>query len=151
MQRVARLFSVLFMTVGATVCLAQGPCPTQSSTAASNIPARSGELICLVPQVYGPGGLVGTNHGGPLNPTGAFKHEVHFTNSALQSLVPLNAELYAVTFAITSPVLGFVFSFNPSLGVVPRQTEGSARYLPTTGDDRQAQDFRGVRLSIFQF
>ncbi len=126
MQRVARLSSLLFITVGATLCLAQGPCPTQISTTASTTPTRSGKLICLVPQVYGPGGLVGTNHGGPLNPTGQFLHEVHFTNSALQSLVPLNAEIgtQISQLPITSPVSGFVFSFNPSLGVVSRQTEG---------------------------
>jgi Putative MetA-pathway of phenol degradation len=126
MQRVARLFSVFFMIVGATLCVAQGPCPTQSSTQTTTIPTRSGKLICLVPQVYGPGGLVGVDHGGPLLSTALFSHAAHFTNSALQSLVPLNAEIgtQISQLPITSPVSGFVFSFNPSLGVVSRQTEG---------------------------
>ena len=118
MQRVARLFSVFFMIVGATLCVAQGPCPTQSSTQTTTIPTRSGKLICLVPQVYGPGGLVGVDHGGPLLSTALFSHAAHFTNSALQSLVPLNAEIgtQISQLPITSPVSGFVFSFNPSLG-----------------------------------
>ncbi len=51
------LFGLLLSSISS---LAQGPCPTANSTATSTIPTRSGDLICLVPQVYGGGGLVGT-------------------------------------------------------------------------------------------
>jgi hypothetical protein len=104
---------------------AQGPCPTATSTLSSAIPTRSGEMICLVPQVYGAGGLVGTDHGGPLFSTARFSHAAHFSNSALQSFTPLNAEIGSQLsqLAIPSPASGFIFSYNPSLGVVARQTE----------------------------
>src|SRR5689334_21518663 len=65
-----------------------GPCPTSHSTdpGAPN-PQLSSDVICVVPQVYGAGGLVGNNHGGPLSPTetGDFKHTVHFRDAALRS------------------------------------------------------------------
>jgi hypothetical protein len=104
---------------------AQGPCPTATSTLSTTIPSRSGDAICLVPQVYGAGGLVGTDHGGPLFSTAKFSHAAHFSNSALQSFTPLNAEIGSqlTQLPIPSPASGFIFSYNPSLGVVARQTE----------------------------
>jgi hypothetical protein len=116
---------LLLLALSSVYLFAQGPCPTASSTNTSTILPRSGSLICLVPQVYGAGGLVGTDHGGPLDPTNAFGHTVHFNASSLAGFSPLNAEigtqLSQLPFA--SPASGFVFSFKPSLGVVSRQTE----------------------------
>jgi len=84
---------LVFLLLSSIPSLAQGPCPTAASTQTATIPPRSGDLICLVPQVYGGGGLVGSDHGGPLFSTAQFSHAAHFTSSALQSFSPLNAEL----------------------------------------------------------
>jgi len=115
---------IFFLGVLSLSSFAQGgPCPVATSTQTSTIPSRSGDLICLVPQVYGGGGLVGTDHGGPLDPTNAFGHTVHFRASSLAGFNPLNAEigtqLSQLPFA--SPASGFIFTFNPSLGVVSQQ------------------------------
>jgi hypothetical protein len=85
---------------------AQSPCPTAYQTAAST---RSSDLVCTVPQVYGPGGLVGTTYGGPLFPT-AF-HNVHFSATSVSSLVPINAEIgvQLSQLPLASPVAGFIF------------------------------------------
>src|SRR6516164_9532014 len=120
MSRVAAArLVVLFILLLSTLCLAQGPCPTANSTKSTAILSRSGDLICLVPQEFGPGGMVGTDHGGPLVSTARFSHAAHFTNSALQSFTPLNAEIGSQLsqLAIPSPASGFIFSYNPSLGV----------------------------------
>jgi hypothetical protein len=52
-------------------------------------------MVGLVPQVCGPGGLVGTNNSGPLNPTTKFRHQVHFQASGLESFSPLDSEIAA--------------------------------------------------------
>jgi hypothetical protein len=154
MERVTRILFVGFLTVVSTICLAQGPCPTATSTQTTTIPSRSGDLICLVPQVYGPGGLVGVDHGGPLLSTAKFSHAAHFTNSALQSLTPLNAEIgtQLSQLPITSPVSGFLFSFNPSLGVVSRQTEGFGPILTERPDTiGRHKLFVGFSYQYFNF
>jgi len=63
-----------------------------------------------MPQVYGPGGLVGSNNGGPLNPT--FGHEVHFQASTIRSFGPVNSEIgiELSQLPIASPVAGFIFT-----------------------------------------
>jgi hypothetical protein len=49
-------------------------CPESLPTPTLNPSATfSGDLVCLVPQVYGPGGLLGTNNAGPINPTACLK------------------------------------------------------------------------------
>jgi len=154
MGRAARYVIAVFTIFGSTLVLAQGPCPTATSTQTSSIPGRSGDLICLVPQVYGPGGLVGVDHGGPLFSTAQFSHAAHFTNSALQSFVPLNAEIgtQLSQLPITSPVSGFVFSFNPSLGVVSRQTEGFGPVLTERPDTiGKHKLFVGFSYQYFNF
>jgi hypothetical protein len=147
-------FLLTFIVVSALPCLAQGPCPTASSTQSTSIPSRSGELICLVPQVYGPGGLVGTDHGGPLFSTAAFSHAAHFTNSALQSFTPLNTAIgtQLSQLPITSPISGFIFSFNPSLGVVSRQTQGFGPILTERADTiGKHKLFVGFSYQYFNF
>ena len=104
-----------------------GPCPTATSTAPkAPIPTLSGDLICLISQVYGAGGLVGTDHGGPLFSTAQFSHAAHFQNSSLESFSPLNSEIGTELsqLPISSPAAGFVYTFSPSLGVVSRQDVG---------------------------
>jgi hypothetical protein len=134
--------------------LAQGPCPTAFSTSTANIPTRSGDLICLVPQVYGGGGLVGSDHGGPLFSTAQFSHAAHFSSSAVQSFSPLNAEIgtQLSQLPFTSPASGFVFSFNPSLGVVTRETENFGPILTERADTiGKHKLFVGFSYQYFNF
>ena len=134
--------------------LAQGPCPTAFSTSTANIPARSGDLICLVPQVYGGGGLVGSDHGGPLFSTAQFSHAAHFSSSAVQSFSPLNAEIgtQLSQLPFTSPASGFIFSFNPSLGVVTRETENFGPILTERADTiGKHKLFVGFSYQYFNF
>jgi hypothetical protein len=94
------------------------------------------------------------DHGGPLLSTAAFSHAAHFTNSALASLTPLNAEIgtQLSQLPITSPVSGFVFSFNPSLGVVSRQTEGFGPVLTERPDTiGKHKLFVGFSYQYFNF
>jgi hypothetical protein len=83
------------------------PCPTQDLR---KNPARSPDLVCLVPQVYGAGGLVGATNGGPLDDT--LGHEVHFQASSVRSFAPINAEIgvQLSQLPIAAPVAAFVFS-----------------------------------------
>jgi hypothetical protein len=98
-----------------------GPCPTSNSTN-QTIPALSSDLICVVPQLYGPGGLVSISNNGPLGSTetsAAFKNGVHFQAVSLASFSSLTAEIgtQLSQLPITTPASGFIFSFNPFLGV----------------------------------
>jgi Putative MetA-pathway of phenol degradation len=134
--------------------LAQGPCPTANSTTTTTIPTRSNDLICLVPQVYGGGGLVGSDHGGPLFSTAQFSHAAHFTSSAIQSFSPLNAEIgtQLSQLPFSSPASGFIFSFNPSLGVVTRQTENFGPILTERADTiGKHKLFVGFSYQYFNF
>ena len=155
MSRVAaaRLL-VLFSSLTSGLCFAQGPCPTANSTKTSTIPTRSGNMACLVPQEFGPGGMVGTDHGGPLLSTARFSHAAHFTNSALQNFTALNTEIGSqiTQLPITSPISGFVFSFNPTLGVVSRQTEGFGPILTERPDTiGKHKLFVGFSYQYFNF
>src|SRR6266436_8284014 len=146
---------LLGLVLSSVSSLAQGPCPTANSTATNTVPARSGDLICLVPQVYGGGGLVGTDHGGPLFPTtNQFSHAAHFTSSAIQSFSPLNAEIgtQLSQLPFTSPASGFIFSFNPSLGVVTRETENFGPILTERADTiGRHKLFVGFSYQYFNF
>jgi hypothetical protein len=130
MSKVATFALVIFVLLstpshGQTV---GGPCPTSNSTH-QTIAAVSPTLICVVPQVYGPGGLVGITNNGPLGSTdsnsSAFKHSVHFQTAALASFSPLTADIgtQLSQLPVTSPASGFIFTFNPSLGVVSETTQ----------------------------
>lgn len=149
-----RLALVVTAFLISALCFAQGPCPTANSTKTSVIPKRSGDLVCLVPQEFGPGGMVGTDHGGPLLSTAQFSHAAHFTNSALQSFSALNTEIGSqiTQLPITSPISGFVFSFNPQLGVVSRETEGFGPILTERPDTiGRHKLFLGVSYQYFNF
>jgi hypothetical protein len=89
--------------------LAQSPSPCPTQVLIKN-PARSADLVCLVPQVYGPGGLVGATNGGPLDDTQG--HEVHFEASSVRSFGPINAEIgvQLSQLPIAAPVAGFIFA-----------------------------------------
>src|SRR3984893_16527766 len=107
MSRLTVLGSLLFVSLS-TVALAQSPCPTQEIQGSAA--KRSSDLVCIVPQVYGPGGLVGTDNGGPLTSTRF--HEVHFQASSINSFGPINAEIgvQLSQVPLASPVSGFIFA-----------------------------------------
>jgi hypothetical protein len=154
--KVATLISVLVLLIS-THSVAQGPCPTATSTTGTPPSGRSGDLVCLIAQVYGPGGLVGSNKNGPLLPTDNLvkkAHEVHFSASALESFTPLNAEIgtQLSQLPLTSPASGFVFSFNPTLGVVSRTTESFGPILTERAETvGKHKLFVGVSYQFFDF
>ena len=98
---------LLSLTLSAAA-LALGPCPTGEILGSAA--TRSSDLVCTVPQVYGPGGLVGTDNGGPLTSTKF--HEVHFQASSINSFGPINAEIgvQLSQVPLASPVSGFIFA-----------------------------------------
>src|SRR5215469_1756836 len=134
-----------------------GPCPTSNSTK-QTISTASHDLICVVQQVYGPGGLVGAPNNGPLGSTdqstAAFKHSVHFQDAALASFTPLTAAIGTQIgqLPITSPVSGFIFSFNPSTGAV---LESSQNFGPILSERPQTigrhKLFLGFTYQYFNF
>src|ERR1700759_1911737 len=88
--RMPRLTVVYLLLVSlSTVALAQSPCPTQEILGSAA--KRSSDLVCVVPQVYGPGGLVGTDNGGSLTSTKFL--EVPFQAAIINSFRPINAEI----------------------------------------------------------
>jgi hypothetical protein len=107
MSRLTLLCSLLLLSLS-TAALAQSPCPTQEILGSAA--KRSSDLVCIVPQVYGPGGLVGVDNGGPLTATKF--HEVHFQASSINSFSPINAEIgvQLSQVPLASPVSGFIFA-----------------------------------------
>lgn len=100
---------MLFFCTVAASCVAQAPSPCPTQVLTPN-PTKSADLLCLLPQVYGAGGLVGATNGGPLDDTQG--HQVHFQASSIRSFAPINAEI-AVELSqlpIAAPVAGFVFA-----------------------------------------
>lgn len=69
----AATFVLTLMVSVSTYLTAQssgGPCPTFNAIK-NPISTPSKDLICVVPQIYGPSGLVGDNDFGPLANTAA--------------------------------------------------------------------------------
>ena len=159
MPRNLRCALLIGLALLATESLGQtlgGPCPTSNST--NQLIAASSDLICLVPQVYGPGGLVGADNNGPLGSTNvsssAFKHAVHFQASSLASFSPLTAEIgtQISQIPIISPASGFIFSFNPSLGVVSETTQNFGPILAERADTiGRHKLFLGASYQYFDF
>jgi hypothetical protein len=96
----------VLICVLATAALAQNVCPTTQ---------RSGNLICLIPQIYGKDGLTLPN---PF-------HSAHFDSDFESSFTPLNAAIgtQLTALPIASPASGFTFTFDRALGVFTRSTE----------------------------
>ena len=123
---------------------AQSPCPTQVLNAT---PSESSDLVCLLPQVYGPGGLVGTNFGGPINPTTG--HEAHFQSSTVNDFKAINAEigLQLSQVPLAAPVTGYTFQngvFQETIGLGPVLSDRAE----TIG---QHTVFIGVNYEYFDF
>jgi hypothetical protein len=117
----------LILALSASSFAQTSPCPISVSPPLSN-PSFSRDPGCTVPQIYGSGGLVGVSNGGPLLSTENFKigaHEVHFQSSSADNLKPLDEEIgtQISQLPLASPASGFIFSFDPGLGVVARSSE----------------------------
>jgi hypothetical protein len=154
--KVVTLINALLMLLLSNAALAQGPCPTANST--TETLSLSHDLICTVPQVYGAGGLVGVNNHGPLGSTdtssAAFKHSVHFQESNLASFAPLTAEIGTALsqLPLTSPASGYIFAFNPSLGVYARSAENFGPILSERADTiGKHKLFVGISYQFFNF
>lgn len=96
-----------------TVAHAQGLCPADRF---------SDKLICVLPQVYGPGGLqqgIGALQGVNWHKGG------HFENSFIDDLTPLNTAVGTelTLLPLASPASGIVYTFDRSLGVLTASTE----------------------------
>ena len=109
---------------------------------------RSSDLICVVPQVYGPGGLVGTNNRRP-DLSEYVVHAVHFQASSVSSLAPVNAgigvQLSQVPLA--SPVSGFIFEN----GVMQEATSFGPVLTDRAETLGKQQIFVGVSYEYFDF
>ena len=124
---------------------AQSTCPT--STLQGSSATFSASLICSVPQVYGSGGMVGTDNGGPLDPTS--HHAVHFQASALNSFGPLNSEIgvQLSQLPIAAPVAGILFT-----GGVVVATESYGPVLTDRAETLRAHTaFIGISYQHFEF
>src|SRR3984885_2301027 len=155
MSRLTVLCGLLLVSV-ATAILAQSPCPTQEILGSAA--KRSSDLVCVVPQVYGPGGLVGVGNGGPLSPTQF--HEAHCQAPSINSFGPINAEIgvQLSQVPLASPVSGFIFangvmqeatSFGP---VLADRAETHGRRKIFVGASYEYFDFEkadGVNLRSF--
>ncbi len=144
MSRVRVLIILSQLTLSASA-FAQSPCPTQVLLGSSA--QRSSDLICVVPQVYGPGGLVGTNNGGPLYPT--MFHSVHFQASSVSSLAPVNAEIgvQLSQVPLASPVSGFIFAN----GVMQEATSFGPVLTDRAETLGKRRIFAGVSYEYFEF
>ena len=148
-----RLMLLVLSVPSMALALQTSPCPTSLSTSGSPITiARSGDLICVVPQVYGPAGLVGQNFDGPLVSTTG--HSVHFQAAAVNNFGPVNSEIgvQLSQLPLASPASGFIFSFNPSLGVVARSAESFGPILTDRAETiGKKKLFVGVSYQFFNF
>ncbi len=106
------LLSLLLWTFSYSVgAKAQSICPTN---------AASDKMVCVIPQLYGPGGL--TPSGGALLDNG---HQGHFGQSFLTNLTPLNSAVGSqlTLLPLASPASGIIYSYNPTTGVLSASTE----------------------------
>jgi len=145
MTKAATFVVVLFLPV---CLLAQTVCPA----------GHSSDLICVVPGVYGPNGLVGdaTNQGGPLVNTDASStpHDVDFFSGASARLTQVTAEVGSQLsqLPLAAPASGVIFSFNAATGGIQETTTTLGPLLsdraPTIGRHKL---FLGVSYQYFDF
>ncbi len=78
-------------------------------------PSFNGKMICVLPQTFGPNGLVLPNP----------RHNAHFVSSFQENFAPLTLSVGTelTLLSIASPASGVIFTFDPTLGVVSRSTE----------------------------
>lgn len=98
------LLGLLSVMLLANAALAQGVCPLNGTS--------SKNLICLIPQVYGPFGL---SSGGPLKTF--FGHEAHFGNDFISEFRPISVAVGSQVSNLpkASPSSGITFVYDPAL------------------------------------
>jgi len=139
-----RATSISFLLVAGMTALAQSPCPTQ---VLQSSPKESSDLVCLLPQVYGPGGLVGTTEGGPISPTTG--HDAHFQNSTVNDFKAINAEigLQLSQVPLAAPVSGLTF-----INGIPQETVGLGPVLADRAETIGSHaKFIGFNYEYFDF
>jgi hypothetical protein len=81
-------------------------------------------------------------------------HSVHFQAAAVNSFGPINSEIgvQLSQLPLASPASGFIFSFNPSLGVVTRSAESFGPILTDRAETiGKRKLFLGVSYQFFNF
>jgi hypothetical protein len=106
-KRVLLVVPVFLLSV---LAYAQRPAPTP--VCAQEL---VGKMVCILPSVYGPTGLVLPND----------QHDAHFVNSFQADFAPLTRAIGSVVSLqnFPSPASGVVFALDRSLGVVSRSSE----------------------------
>jgi hypothetical protein len=109
----AFLFTLFLSLFVSAMASAQGICPADR---------LSEKLVCVLPQVFGPGGLqqrIGALQGVPFHRGG------HFEDSFVSNLTPLNTAVGSelTLLPVVSPGAGIVYTFDRSLGVYTASTE----------------------------
>ena len=134
----------------------KSPCATQLLNGSSAV--SSSDMLCLIPQVYGPGGLVGTDNGGPLVKTTG--HEAHFQASSVSDFRPINAEigLQLSQVPLAAPVAGVSFQngvWQESIGLGPvlaDRAETIGRHTVFVGFNYEYFDFdRADNINLRNF
>jgi hypothetical protein len=117
-------------------------------------------MICVVPGVYGPNGLVGDaqtpTQGGPLLNTdmSSTPHDVDFFSGASARLTQVTAEVGSQLsqLPLAAPASGVIFSFNSATGAIQETTTTLGPLLsdraPTIGRHKL---FLGVSYQYFDF
>jgi len=129
-----RLFLSVPMFIGSLTVVAQ-VCPTT---------ATSSNLICVIPQLYSPGGLILPNT----------HHAAHFQSASLQSFSPLNTAIgqELSTLPLASPGSSIVFSFDKSLGVMVRSATSFGPILSERAETIGRHSFYiGATYQYFKF
>jgi hypothetical protein len=106
--------------------------------------AGSSSLGCLIPNVYGPNGLVLPN---------AF-HQAHFENAFLANFTPLNNALATelTLLPLASPASGFTYTFDRSSGVYTRSAQSFGPILAERGETiGRGEVFLGFTYQYFSF
>jgi outer membrane putative beta-barrel porin/alpha-amylase len=162
-MRIATLAIILPVLLALDLAAQLGPCPTRvvgSLNPPPTLMSRSSKLICLVPQLYGPGGLVGFYDKGPLLETSygvTLFPDVDFQSAGSEisrNLIPLLSEVGTQLSHLPSaaPVSGLLFSFSPSAGVDTEVTQNLGPILserPSTLGRHKL--FVGVSYEYFNF
>lgn len=135
LRRIALALFCLFMLSFSVSFLDAQVCPTT---------VDSNKVICGIPQLYGPAGLILPNP----------NHQAHFVASIQQSFTPLNSavaqELSILPLA--SPASAITFTFDKTLGVFTRSTES---YGPIFGERAETigrhRIYFGANYQFFSF
>jgi Putative MetA-pathway of phenol degradation len=107
--------ATVFAAFSACNASAQGVCPLNGTA--------SNQLVCVLPQLYGPSGL-GSGNGAPLLANG---HQAHFEGDFLSSFGPINEAvgIQVSQLPIASPASGILFVYDASLKTFAPSTEES--------------------------